>query len=563
MWGRARRSPTTGNSVKKSRLRAAKDAPDAPDMISVQNVTKAFGPKKLFEDVNVAFPPGRRYGLTGPNGSGKTTLMKILAGDEEPDTGAIQRPKRLGILRQDHFRYDEDRVIDVVLQGNPALWAAMKEKDDLLAKPDITDEDGHRLAELEATIGEEDGYTAEATAAELLDGLGIPQEAHEQPMRTLTGGLKLRVLLAQALFGRPQALLLDEPTNHLDIESIRWLEKFLHEYDGVLVTISHDRHFLNAICTHIADIDYETIITYTGGYDDMVRQKGQLRSRVESENAEKTKKIAQLQDFVARFHAGTRASQVQSRIRAMEKLKLDDLKRSNIAAPFIKFDVAKPSGRQTLTIEDVQKSYGRRQIIPPFSALVTKGEKVAIIGKNGVGKTTLVKMLVGELPPDAGTVKWGHQASVGYLPQDQAGIIRPGTTAFGWLRELEDKMSNEEISGLLGRMLFSGEERMKPTATLSGGETVRLLMANLMRLKDNVLVFDEPTNHLDLQAIAALGEGLARYEGTAFIVTHDQQLIGEVATRIWALREEEPILDFNGTFDEFLEKHPDLASHHR
>jgi len=532
-------------------------------MISVQNVSKAFGPKKLFEDVNVAFPPGRRYGLTGPNGAGKTTLMKILAGDEEPDTGTILRPKRLGILRQDQFRYEDDRVIDVVLMGDSVLWQAMQEKDRLLAKGDISEDDGHRLGELEGVIAEEDGYTAEATAAELLGGLGIPQEAHEQPMRALAGGYKLRVLLAQALFGRPQALLLDEPTNNLDIESIRWLERFLHEYEGVLVTISHDRHFLNAICTHIADIDYETIITYTGGYDDMVRQKGQVRSRVESENAEKEKKIAQLQDFVARFHAGTRASQVQSRIRAMGKLKLDDLKRSNIAAPFIKFEVAKPSGKQTLVVEEIAKSYGRREIVRPFSALVTKGEKVAIIGKNGVGKTTLVKMLVGELAPDQGTVKWGHQAAVGYLPQDHAGLIRPGTTAFGWLRELEDKLSNEEISGLLGRMLFSGEERMKPTATLSGGETVRLLMSNLMRTKDNVLVLDEPTNHLDLQAIASLAEGLGRYEGTAFIVTHDQQLIGEVATRIWALRDEEPILDFNGDFDEFLEKHPDLAAHHR
>ncbi len=532
-------------------------------MISVQNVSKAFGPKKLFEDVDVAFSPGRRYGLTGPNGAGKTTLMKILAGDEEPDSGAILRPKRLGVLRQDQFRYEEDRVIDVVLMGNRSLWDAMQEKELLLAKSDITDEDGHRLAELETTIGEEDGYTAEASASELLEGLGIPQEAHEQPMRALAGGYKLRVLLAQALFGTPQALLLDEPTNNLDIDSIRWLERFLHEYEGVLVTISHDRHFLNQICTHIADIDYETIITYTGGYDDMVRQKGQVRSRIESENAEKGKKIAQLQDFVARFHAGTRASQVQSRIRAMDKLKLDDLKRSNIAAPFIKFEVAKPSGRQTLTLEEVAKSYGRREIIQPFSALVTKGDKVAILGKNGVGKTTLAKLLMGELAPDSGAVKWGHQATLGYLPQDQTGIIRGGTTAFGWLRELEDKMSNEEISGLLGRMLFSGEERMKPTATLSGGETVRLLMANLMRTKDSVLVLDEPTNHLDLQAIAALGEGLSRYEGTAFIVTHDQQLIAEVATRIWALREEEPILDFNGTFDEFLVKHPDLASHHR
>ena len=532
-------------------------------MISVQNVSKAFGPKKLFEDVNVAFPPGRRYGLTGPNGAGKTTFMKILSGDEEADSGELLRPKRLGILRQDQFRNEDDRVVDVVLMGNPILWSTMQEKDALLAKSDISDDDGHRLAELEAIIGEEDGYTAEATASELLEGLGIPQEAHEQPMRALAGGYKLRVLLAQALFGRPQALLLDEPTNNLDIESIRWLEKFLHAYEGVLITISHDRHFLNAICTHIADIDYQTIITYTGGYDDMVRQKGQVRARIESENQEKQKKVAQLQDFVARFHAGTRASQVQSRIRAMDKLKLEDLKRSNIAAPFIKFEVAKPSGKQTLTVEDLAKSYGRREIVQPFSALVTKGEKVAIIGKNGVGKSTLVQLLVGALPPDHGTVKWGHQATIGYLPQDHAGLIRPGTTAFGWLRELEDKLSNEEISGLLGRMLFSGEERMKPTATLSGGETVRLLMSNLMRTKDNVLVLDEPTNHLDLQAIASLADGLGRYEGTAFIVTHDQQLIGEVATRIWALRDEEPILDFNGTFDEFLEKHPDLAAHHR
>ena len=530
-------------------------------MISVQNVTKAFGPKKLFEDVNVSFTPGKRYGLTGPNGSGKTTFMKILSGDEEADTGSVQRPKRLGILRQDHFRYEADRVIDVVMMGNLSLWDAMSEKNRLLHKPEITDADGHRLGELEGIIAEEDGYSAESDAATLLDGLGIETAHHEMPMRELQGGLKLRVLLAQALFGKPQALLLDEPTNHLDIDSIRWLESFLHEYDGVLVTISHDRHFLNAICTHIADIDYETIITYTGAYDDMVRQKGQVRSRVESENAEKTKKIAQLQEFVARFHAGTRASQVQSRIRAMDKLKLDDLKRSNIAAPFIKFEVAKPSGKQTLTVEEISKGFDGRAVIPPFSALLTKGDKVCVIGKNGVGKTTLVRMLTGALAPDRGTVKWGHQAQVGYLPQDHHGIIRNGTTAFGWLRELEDKLSNEEISGLLGRMLFSGEERMKPTDTLSGGERVRLLLSNLMRTKDNVLVLDEPNNHLDLQAISALSEGLSRYEGTAIVVTHDQQLVSEVATRLWVLREGEPVLDFNGTFDEFVEKHPDLAMH--
>jgi ATPase subunit of ABC transporter with duplicated ATPase domains len=532
-------------------------------MISVQNVSKAFGPKKLFEDVDVAFAPGKRYGLTGPNGAGKTTFMKILSDDEPADAGEVLRPRKLGVLRQDHFRYEDNRVLDVVLMGNGPLWAAMTEKEGLLAKPQVSDEDGHRLAELEGVIAEEDGYSAEADAAELLMGLGIEEPWHDQPMRALAGGYKLRVLLAQALFGKPQGLLLDEPTNNLDIDSIRWLEEFLHEYEGVLVTISHDRHFLNAICTHIADIDYETIILYPGGYDDMIRQKAQVRSRVESENAEKKKKISQLQEFVARFHAGTRASQVQSRIRAMQKLKLEDLKRSNIAAPFIKLEQKAPSGKQTLEIQGIAKAYGGNEVIQPFSSLVTRGEKVCVIGRNGVGKSTLVKMLAGELQPDAGHVRWGHQAQVGYLPQDQAGVIRPGTTAFQWLRDMEDKLTNEEISGLLGRMLFSGEERMKPTTTLSGGETVRLLLSKLMLFKDNVLVLDEPTNHLDLQSIAALSEGLQRYEGTVIVVTHDQELIREVGSRIWSLHRGEAVLDFPGTFDEFVEKHPHLATDER
>ncbi len=532
-------------------------------MISVQNVSKAFGPTKLFEEVEVAFPEGRRYGLTGPNGSGKSTFMRILSGDEEPDTGRVFRPKRLGILRQDHFRYEGDRVLDVVLMGNPALWKALKEKEDVLAQPDISEEDGHRLAELEGVIAEEDGYQAESRAAELLQGLGIEGPWHDQPMKSLPGGLKLRVLLAQALFGRPQALLLDEPTNNLDLESIRWLEAFLREYQGTLLAISHDRHFLNAICTHIADIDYETIITYTGGYDDMVRQKGEVRSRIEAQNSEKQKKIAALQEFVNRFSAGTRASQVQSRVRHMQKLKLEDLKRSNIQAPFIKFEMKAQSGKQTLTVEGLSRSYGKLEVIPTFEALVTRGEKICVIGKNGAGKSTLVRTLVGELPPTHGKVKWGHQAQVGFLPQDQQGVVRPGTTCFGWLRELDETLSNEEISGLLGRMLFSGEERMKPTATLSGGETVRLLLARLMMEKPNVLVLDEPTNHLDLQAIAALSAGLARYEGTVVVVTHDQQLIAEVGTRIWHVRRGEPVHDFPGAFEEFLEKHPDLAAQHR
>ena len=531
-------------------------------MFAVTDVSKAFGPKKLFENVNVSFSAGRRYGLTGPNGSGKSTFMKILAGDDPPDSGTVTRPKRLGVLRQDHFKFEETRVLDVVLMGNAALWSALEEKNGLLAK-EITEAEGHRLGELEGVIAEEDGYVAESAASELLEGLGLEVAQHEQPMRALPSGLKLRVLLAQALFGQPQGLLLDEPTNNLDLDSIRWLEGFLHEYEGVLITISHDRHFLNSICTHVADIDYQTIIAYTGTYDDMVRQKSQIRSRVESENAEKEKKIAQLQDFIARFHAGTRASQVQSRAKAIEKLKLEDLKRSNIARPFIKLEQRVASGKQTLTLEGLCKSFDREPIIRPFSALVTKGEKICVIGRNGAGKSTLMKLIAGELEPDAGTLTWGHQAEAGYLPQDHHGIIRRGTTAFDWLRSLDDKLYNEEISGLLGRMLFSGEERMKSTDTLSGGETVRLMMCRLMMAKQNVLLLDEPTNHLDLESISALADGLERFEGTTIVVTHDQELITQVATRIWVMRRGEEIIDFKGTFQELTEKHPDLGLRHR
>ncbi len=530
---------------------------------TVQNVTKAYGPKKLFENVNVAFSAGRRYGLTGPNGSGKTTFMKILAGDEEQDSGEILRPKKFGILRQDHFKYEDTRVLDVVIMGNRKLWDVLEEKHKLLEKPDLTEDEGHRLADLETVIAEEDGYSAESDAAALLEGLGIEQPFHEGKLEGLTGGYKLRVLLAQALFGKPEGLLLDEPTNHLDLDSIRWLETFLHEYEGVLITISHDRHFLNSICTHIADIDYETIIVYPGGYDDMVRQKAQVRSRVESENAEKQKKIAQLNEFIQRFSAGTRASQVQSRKNQLEKLKVEDVKRSNIARPFIKFEQKGNSGKQTLTLEGLTKSWDGEVVIPPFSALVTRGEKIAVIGKNGVGKSTLMRMIAGAIKPDGGTLEWGHNACVGYLPQDHHGLIKKGTTVYGFLRDLDARMYNEEISGLLGRMLFSGEERMKPTDTLSGGETVRTLLCQLMMRKDNVLLLDEPTNHLDLEAISALSEGLEKYEGTVIFVTHDQQLISEVATRIWAPRRGKPVIDFAGGFEDFLVKHADVAAQRR
>ena len=530
---------------------------------SIINVSKGYGPKKLFENVNVSFSAGKRYGLTGPNGAGKTTFMKILAGDEDQDTGDIIRPRKLGVLRQNHFQYEETRVLDVVMMGNKGLWAALNEKNTLLEKADLTEADGNRLGDLETVIAEEDGYVAESDAAALLMGLGIEESFHEGPLKQLTGGYKLRTLLAQALFGKPEGLLLDEPTNHLDLDSIRWMEEFLHEYEGVLITISHDRHFLNSICTNIADIDYETIITYTGGYDDMVRQKSQLRVRVEDENAEKQKKIAQLQDFVARFGAGTRATQVQSRKNQLEKLKMEDLKRSNIARPFIKFEQKAPSGRQTLTINAITKSWDGEVVIPPFSTLITKGEKICVIGKNGMGKSTLLRMIAGAIAPDGGTIEWGHNANVGYMPQDHHGLIKKGTSVYGFLRDLDSKLGNEEISGLLGRMLFSGEERMKPTDTLSGGETVRTLLSMLMMRKDNVLVLDEPTNHLDLESIAALSEGLQKYEGTVIVVTHDQELISEVATRIWAPRKGKPVIDFVGGLDDFLVKHADVAAHRR
>jgi ATPase subunit of ABC transporter with duplicated ATPase domains len=530
-------------------------------MIQVVNVTKAFGPKKLFEDVSALFPRGRRYGLTGPNGSGKSTFMKILAGDEEPDSGMISRPKKLGVLRQDQFQFDRERVVDSVVMGNGPLWAAVQEKERLLQSPHIDEKIGVRLGELETTIAEEEGYTAESDAAELLDGLGISEIHHHKPMAELAGGLKLRVLLAQALFGKPHALLLDEPTNHLDLDSINWLQDFLLAYDGALLVISHDRHFLNEICTHIADIDYETIISYPGGYDDMVVAKAGVRSRIESENSDKSKKIAQLQEFVARFSAGTRASQVQSRKKQIEKLQLSDLKRSNIQRPFIRFEQKRPSGKQVLQVEQLSKSYGPLKVIQQAHFSILRGDKIAVVGRNGVGKTTLVKMLAEELEPDSGKVAWGYETSVGLLHQDMRQGIPSGTTVADWLHEVDPKATNEEIRGILGRMLFQGEEGLKPTDALSGGEAVRLLLAKMMVAKNNVLILDEPTNHLDLESIVALTDAVDRFEGTILYVTHDRDLI-EVATRVLWFGPQ-GLVDFNGTYSELLAKEGHRAARAR
>jgi ATPase subunit of ABC transporter with duplicated ATPase domains len=528
-------------------------------MITVQGVSMRYGSKVLFDDVTTTFSAGRRYGLTGPNGAGKSTFMKLLTGELPPQRGTVSGPAKLGVLRQDHYQFDQLRVVDAVVMGNRRLWAALEEREALYAKgAAMTDDDGMRLGELEGIVGDEDGYAAESDAAILLQGLDIADELHGRTMGELQGGQKVRVLLAQALFGHPQALLLDEPTNHLDLESIHWLREFLVRYDGTLILISHDRHFLNGISTHIADIDYQTIITYTGGYDDMVLAKTQIRSRVESENEQREKKIAQLNDFIARFGAGTRASQTTSRRKEVERLQTTELARSNIQRPYIKFQMNRPSGRLAMECSAVSKAFGRSQVVSEFEAIVNRGEKIVLVGRNGVGKTTLLKALLSEAPGvteakgnlDAGTVRWGHEVSIGYFPQDHTNVIEKGLTAVEWLHSFDPDASRQDIHGLLGQMLFSGEEGLKPTEALSGGETARLLFCRIMLQKPNVLVLDEPTNHLDLESINALNIALQKFEGTVLLVTHDEDLMEEVGTRVWHL-EPGSIHDYQGSYEEY------------
>src|SRR6202165_956908 len=477
-------------------------------MISVNNISMRFGARRLFEDVTCSFLPGRRYAISGPNGAGKSTFMKILTREIEPSKGSITRPKKVGVLRQDQFAFDKFRVIDTVIMGNASLWKSLEERDILYAKPpdELTDKDGMRLGELEGIVGEEGGSTPEAYAAILLAGLGVEDALHERKMGELQGGQKVRVLLAQALFGTPPALLLDEPTNHLDLDSVHWLQDYLRHYEGSLIVISHDRHFLNSVCTHTADIDYETIIMYTGGYDDMVVAKTQIRARIEAENAQRDKKIAQLNEFIARFSAGTRSSQVTSRKKEVERIQTSELARSNIARPYIRFDMKAPSGRHPLECKGIAKSYGDLKVIQPFTANAARGEKIPMVGRTGWGKTTLLKSLMRnatgyvddvdrQFAIDGGTVKWGHEAAVGYFAQDTTDSIAKGTTAIEWLHQFDLQASQEELRGLLGQMLVSGEDALKSTNALSGGESARLIFCRLMLQKPNVLVLDEPTNH--------------------------------------------------------------------
>jgi ATPase subunit of ABC transporter with duplicated ATPase domains len=459
-------------------------------------------------------------------------------------------------------------VIDAVIMGNSTLWEALQEREILYAKDPaaLTDQDGMRLGELEGIVGGEGGYTAEVDAAILLDGLDIPENLHTRKMSELQGGQKVRVLLAQALFGNPDVLLLDEPTNNLDLDSVHWLQNHLRSYEGCLIVISHDRHFLNEICTHTADIDYQTVITYTGGYDDMVLAKTQVRARIEAGNAQREKKIEQLQDFIARFSAGTRSSQVQSRKKEVERLQTAELAKSNIQRPFIRFEVARPSGRHPLEIENLTKSYdgatGQSRVFHDFIASVSRGEKIALIGRNGAGKTTLLKSLIRNasgfidvsdqtFPIDSGDVTWGHEVAVGYFAQDHRESIPPGVSIIEWLHSFDPAASQQELRGLLGQMLFSGDDALKRTDVLSGGEAARIIFCRLMLQKPNFLVLDEPTNHLDLESINALNIALQRYPGTLLLVTHDHDVIDEVATRIWNF-DHGRIEDFKGTYAQFL-----------
>jgi ATPase subunit of ABC transporter with duplicated ATPase domains len=524
-------------------------------MITLESLSKRFGPKVLFEDVSMIFDPGKRYALVGANGAGKSTLLRVIAGEEESDKGTVSIPSRLkvGVLRQDHFHFDAFRIIDVVMMGNKALWDAMQEKETIFAG-EMTDEAGMRLAELEGIVAEEDGYTADARAAELLEGLGIPTSQHEQRLDSLAGGYKLRVLLAQTLFAGADVLMLDEPTNHLDLDSIRWLESYLtNDFRGTLLVVSHDRHFMNSIATHVADVDFQTVTVYTGDYADFVEQKTTGKRQGEQDIAQKKKRIAELKEFVARFGASAnRSSQAQSRVKEIEKLEASMVvRRSSVVRPYVKFDVARPSGRDVLRATNLSKRFGEKQVFKDFSFNMMRGERLAVIGPSGIGKSTLLKMLVDEYKPDSGEVVWGHETTVGYFAQDHHEALEEGFTAYDWLRRFDENASIEQVRSVLGKLLFSGEAGLKKTETLSGGEAARLVIARLMLTKCNVLLLDEPTNHLDVESIDALLQALIAYPGTVIVTSHDRHFVSALGTRVLELSEKGPQL-FNGTYEDFL-----------
>ncbi len=526
-------------------------------MLSTANITMQFGAKPLFENISVKFGDGNRYGLIGANGCGKSTFMKILGGDLEPSSGNVMLDvnERLGKLRQDQFAYEDHRVLDVVMMGHTEMWDAMTERDAIYANPDASEEDYMKAADLEAKFAEYDGYTAESRAGELLLGVGIPIDQHQGLMSAVAPGWKLRVLLAQALFSNPDILLLDEPTNNLDINTIRWLEEVLNQRNSTMIIISHDRHFLNQVCTHMADMDYGTLKVYPGNYDDYMLASSQARAQQLAANAKAKEKIAELQDFVRRFSANkSKARQATSRAKQIDKIKVEDFKPSSRQNPYIRFEGEKKLHRLAVETQGISKAYDR-QLFKNFSIMVEAGEKIAIIGANGAGKTTLLRCIGGELCgllPDEGTVKWAENANVGYMPQDPTEDFAVDKNLTDWMGQWTQEGDDDQaVRSILGRLLFSGDDVKKSVKVLSGGEKGRMTYGKLMLGRHNVLLMDEPTNHMDMESIESLNIALEQYAGTLIFVSHDREFVSSLATRILEIRDGE-IIDFRGNYEEYL-----------
>ena len=524
-------------------------------MISTANVTMQFGAKPLFENISVKFGDGNRYGLIGANGCGKSTFMNILDGSLEPTAGnvSVTPNERVGKLNQDQFAFEAFSVVDTVIMGHADLWAVKQERDRIYALPEMTEEDGMRAADLEIAFSELDGYSAESRAADLLSGAGIEESLHAGLMSEVAPGWKLRVLLAQALFSEPDILLLDEPTNNLDINAIRWLEGVLKAQKSTMVLISHDRHFLNAVCTHTADIDYGELRVYPGNYDDYMTAATQARELLQSENAKKKAQIAELQQFVSRFSANaSKAKQATSRAKQIEKIQLADIKRSSRVSPFIRFTQDKKLHRQAVTLEGIGHGFDEGPLFENGNLMLQAGSRLAVIGENGVGKTTLLRCLLGELEPAQGRIKWSENAVTGYAPQDSSAAFNSDSNLFDWMSQWRNPSHNDQIvRATLGQLLFSSEDFLKPVRVCSGGEKNRLLFGKLLMMAPNVLVMDEPTNHLDMEAIEALNLALQHYEGTLIFVSHDREFVSSLATQIVEIKDQQ-LVSFDGTYDEYL-----------
>jgi ATPase subunit of ABC transporter with duplicated ATPase domains len=527
-------------------------------LISAANLSIQFGAKPLFENVSVTFGNGNRYGLIGANGSGKSTFMKILAGDLEPTAGNVSTEPnaRIGRLRQDQFAYEDYRVIDTVIMGHEKLWQLMQERDDLYSLPKMNDTQGMRVADLEVEFAELDGYSAEARASALLEGIGIPTQQHEGPMSAVAPGWKVRVLLAQALFSDPDILLLDEPTNNLDINTIRWLEDYLVDSKSTMVIISHDRHFLNSICTHMTDIDYGELREFPGNYDEYMTAATQTRERMQANNAKKKAKMTELQTFVSRFSANaSKARQATSRVRQLEKIQLEEIKPSSRASPFIRFEQEKPLRRFALEATELRKSFDEGALFSNLDLAIEAGSRVAIIGPNGIGKTTLARCLLQDLDIDHGTVKWAENADIGYFSQDHTAEFSSDMTVFEWISQWRSAdCDDQQLRATLGRMLFSRDASDKSIKVLSGGEESRMLFGKLTLRKHNVMVMDEPTNHLDMESIEALNLALVNYPGTLIFISHDREFVSSLATRIIELTPT-GVVDFAGSYDDYLRAH--------